>query len=188
VTQLSLLDKFIPVYDYHEEHSQSIKATSEKVYRVIKEITPSEIRSLSAIPSVPLLPRRIANPELFKGSRPLFQQALSSGFTLLAENPNEEFVMGRIAQFWKLRCPASLEITNAQQFRDLNPPEYAKAAINFRVQESGLGSRLSTETRVHATDRKARRNFGVYWAIIHPGSSLVRRIWLNAIKKHAEGV
>lgn len=188
MTRLSLLDEFTPVYDYYEKHSQGIRATPEKTYTVLKKITPSEIPFLSLIPKIPLLPRRIANPELFTGSRPLLQQALSSGFMMLAENPNEEFVMGRIAQFWKLHCSASIEITNAQDFIDSNPPDYAKAAINFRVQESGIGSRLSTETRIYATDRKARRDFGVYWAIIHPGSSLVRQIWLNAIKKRAEGL
>ncbi len=45
---------------------------------------------------------------------------------------------------------------------------------------------LTTETRVFATDSRARRRFAVYWRVIYPGSALIRRSWLDAIKRRAE--
>ncbi|HEV7517478.1 MAG TPA: hypothetical protein VGR07_14350 [Thermoanaerobaculia bacterium] len=73
-------------------------------------------------------------------------------------------------------------------FAALDRPGYAKAAINFRVEDDGNGwSRLVTETRVYATDASARRRFATYWRIIVPGSALIRRMWLAAVRDRAEG-
>jgi len=47
---------------------------------------------------------------------------------------------------------------------------------------------LTTETRIYATDASSRRAFARYWRVIYPGSSLIRRMWLRAIKKTAEAV
>jgi hypothetical protein len=30
------------------------------------------------------------------------------------------------------------------------------------------------------------RQFAVYWRLIHPGSDIIRRMWLRAIKRRAE--
>jgi hypothetical protein len=45
---------------------------------------------------------------------------------------------------------------------------------------------VTTETRILGTDAAGRRNFGLYWRVIHPGSAFIRRMWLAAIKKRAE--
>jgi hypothetical protein len=45
---------------------------------------------------------------------------------------------------------------------------------------------LTTETRVYAAGAKAVRGFAAYWRMIYPGSSLIRRMWLRAIKLRAE--
>jgi hypothetical protein len=48
------------------------------------------------------------------------------------------------------------------------------------------GSRVTTETRILATDDGARRRFGAYWRVIYPGSALIRIGWLDAIRRRAE--
>lgn len=60
--------------------------------------------------------------------------------------------------------------------------------MNFLVtpDEHG-GSNIATETRVFANSDSARRRFAIYWRIIHPGSDIIRRMWLRAIKRRAEG-
>jgi len=35
-------------------------------------------------------------------------------------------------------------------------------------------------------DARARRRFKVYWFFVHPGSALMRRMWLRAVKRRAE--
>lgn len=31
-----------------------------------------------------------------------------------------------------------------------------------------------------------RKKFAAYWRLIYPGSALIRRMWLEALKRHAE--
>jgi hypothetical protein len=59
--------------------------------------------------------------------------------------------------------------------------------MNFRLEPRGASACvLSTETRVYATDAATRRIFKVYWRTIYPGSAIIRRSWLGAIKRRAE--
>jgi hypothetical protein len=70
---------------------------------------------------------------------------------------------------------------------EFDRPGCAKAAMDFRVEDTGDGrTRVTTETRILGIDAHARRRFGLYWRIVHPGSAFIRRMWLAAIKKHAE--
>ena len=41
-------------------------------------------------------------------------------------------------------------------------------------------------TRVYGNSAAAVRQFAIYWHIIHPGSDIIRRTWLRAIKRRAE--
>ena len=59
--------------------------------------------------------------------------------------------------------------------------------MNFLVTPAGPGnSTISTETRVYADDAAAIHRFAIYWRLIHPGSDIIRRMWLRAIKERAE--
>ena len=60
------------------------------------------------------------------------------------------------------------------------------AAMNFLVVLDGGACVLSTETRVHAKTPRARRRFGLYWLAIRAGIGFIRRMWLRAIRRHAE--
>ena len=74
-----------------------------------------------------------------------------------------------------------------RDFIEWDRPGYCKAAMNFRLEDDADGwVRLSTETRVFATSEQARRNFALYWRVIYPGSALIRREWLKAIRRRAE--
>ena len=77
-------------------------------------------------------------------------------------------------------------LQEANEFIAFDRPGFAKAATNFRGETQPDGStRLTTETRVIATDAAARTKFGVYWTIIYAGSALIRREWLRAIELRA---
>jgi hypothetical protein len=67
------------------------------------------------------------------------------------------------------------------------PSGVVLATMNFLVAPAkDGGSTVTTETRVHASDPAALRKFGVYWRLIHPGSDIIRRMWLRAIARRAE--
>jgi hypothetical protein len=60
--------------------------------------------------------------------------------------------------------------------------------MNFRIQElDGAHCRLTTETLVYAAGFHLVHGFAAYWRMIYPGSSLIRHMWLRAIKLRAEG-
>src|SRR5438093_9098321 len=103
-------------------------------------------------------------------------------FVPLAEPADPERVLGWVAQFWKLAA-SSPRITNPQRFLEFDRPDYAKATLNFCLTElpHHTGVRLTTETRVYATDPIARKKFAVDWRLIRGVGARVRREWLRAI-------
>jgi hypothetical protein len=45
----------------------------------------------------------------------------------------------------------------------------------FRLEPTPAGTRLSTETRILATDPRSRRSFAAYWFLIRASSAAIRR-------------
>ena len=61
-----------------------------------------------------------------------------------------------------------------------------KIAADMCAEPYGAGhTRLSTETRVLALDRRSRGLFRLYWLVVGPFSALIRRRWLRAIAARA---
>jgi len=176
-----MLDDFLPRYDVHEVHSVSTSAAPAAVMEAIHRLTPAEVPllvALMAIRSVPPLLRRRRLP--VRG--PLLDGFRRGGFVTLREAP-DELVLGGVG-FWQ---PAGgLRRIESAEFRDFDEPGFAKAAFNFQIDRAGGRTLLSTETRVATTDEHARRNFGRYWRLVHPGSALIRIAWLRAIRRRVE--
>jgi hypothetical protein len=114
---------------------------------------------------------------------PLLDVATQTTFVVLTDEPPREFVIGTVSS--KVRPSGKL---TPEVFRRTFPSGVALATMNFLVtpNERG-GSIVSTETRVSANDPSALRRFAAYWRVIHPGSDIIRRMWLRAIKRRAEG-
>jgi len=71
---------------------------------------------------------------------------------------------------------------------DAYGPGQVRMALELAADPAAGGrSRLRTETRVAAADASARRAFRRYWLAVGPFSSLVRRRWLAAAARAAEG-
>jgi len=78
-------------------------------------------------------------------------------------------------------------LSSVRAFVDFATAGYAKAAMNFSLEPlNGRSTRLWTETRIVATDPTSRGRFARYWRLIHPGSALIRRMWLSAVRRRAE--
>ena len=122
-------------------------------------------------------------------THPLLDLLTRSGFLVLADDPDREIVLGNLMQFSTSPggAPAS-RITDPPGFRAFDAPGFAKVAANFIVEDVGGGwCRVTTETRIFTTDPPSRRAFAAYWRVIYPGSATIRRTWLMAIKRRAEG-
>jgi hypothetical protein len=163
-----------------------VRARPEAVYRAIHAVTANEIRAFRTLTWI----RRGGRPAGPHGesildpawNEPILDVATRSGFVWLADERPREALVGTVV------CCAGARVRDASEFAALTRPGIAKAAMNFRVEDAGGGySRVTTETRVAATNAGARRRFGAYWSLIYPGSSLIRYGWLDAIRRRAEG-
>ena len=183
------IDRVLDSYNFHEFHTTVVNAPPEAVYRAIQEVTVDEIRwfkPLMAIRSFPawLFQKRSQRPT----SVPILEVATRSSFFYLVREPPREIVVGTVGQFWKLAGGAPPpRPASPEAFVALDDAAFAKAVMNFAVEDAGRGKTiLTTETRILAPEGTARRRFAAYWRLIYPGSSLIRVGWLEGIKKRAE--
>jgi hypothetical protein len=180
----SRLDAFVASFQFVERHETRVRATPEAVYRAIRAVRADEIRTFRTLTWIrsPRLPWRQRRESIMNaGQDPILDVSTRSGFIWLADEPGREAVVGTIV------CCRRARLSSPEQFRGLTQAGLAKAGMNFRIEDLGGGEcRVTTETRVLATDSTSRRRFGLYWAFIYPGSSLIRYGWLAAIKKRAE--
>jgi hypothetical protein len=177
------LDEFIPVYQFDEVHAVHIDAPPDRVFAAVKAVTANEILLFRTLTWIRRFgrpgPESILNaPERL----PILDVATRSGFLLLAELPAREILVGTI-----VIAPRDARVERtAASFKALNDPGFAKAGMNFLLEPESSGTRLTTATRVVATDIDATRRFARYWRVIYPGSALIRRMWLRAVKRRAE--
>lgn len=107
---------------------------------------------------------------------------------MLAEETDREIVFGAIAQSWRLWGAKFYRIADVSQFLQFDRPGYAMAAGNFYVvaDNDTESTNMRHETRVYAPHPSARKKFAAYWLIVYPGIALIRRMWLQSIKRRAE--
>jgi hypothetical protein len=191
----SLLDEAIPAYQFHEVHAVAIHATPERIMTAVRTVTADEIRFFRLLTwfRAPHLRRPTRESILTPpANKPILDVALASGFISLGDDTAREIVVGTIVMAPPAvvrsvpKDPAQLQEAIRRGWRT-ELPGFARAALNFQIEEQGDGScRLTKETRVFATDASTTRRFAVYWRFIYPGSAIIRRMWLEAIRRRAE--
>ena len=181
------LEEALPEYHFQERHGRSVSASPDRVDEAVRAVTIGDMplaRVLFAVRTLPARLRRARRPAPL--DVPLLAHALTLGFGLLGDDAGEEVVVGMIGQPWKLAGGKTRTFARPEEFVAFAEPGFVKAAMNFRFDRSGSGTRLTTETRVLATDPRSRRTFRRYWFVIRPGSGLTRRAWLRASARRAE--
>jgi hypothetical protein len=192
-TPRTQLDAFMPAWQFSEFHSVRIAAPKEKVYTALKQVTAEEILFFRTLIWIRRFgrpgPESILNPP---PDMPLLEVATRTTFIVLAEEPAQEIVFGTLVAAPRGWRPSGEP--SAEGFKALYAqPGFALAVMNFRLEDCDHGekttasscTRLTTETRVYATDAPKRRAFARYWRVIYPGSSLIRIMWLRAVKRRA---
>jgi hypothetical protein len=185
-TPITRLDDWMPAWQFDEMHTIHVDAPPEKAFAAIRAVRPDEIRFFRTLIAIRRCgqsgPESILNaPE----QKPLLDVATETTFIYLADEPPRELVVGTVVVA-PPKARASGKLT-PEIFQKTLPPGVVLATMNFLVtpDEHG-GSIVSSETRVYANSAPAVRRFAVYWCIIHPGSDIIRRMWLRAIKLRAE--
>lgn len=181
------LDRWLPEYRHNEVHEAVVKAPLDAVRRAVREVTGREIalaRPFFALRAVPALLLRKPIPERAYDRR-ILDAMTAGGFRVLSDTP-DEVVVGVIGKFW-LAAAATIPIKSPEDFLAFRTEGYARGAMDFTLRDLGDGRvRVRTETRVQPLGPAATRRFGLYWFFVHPGSALLRRTWMRAIKKRAE--
>lgn len=184
-----MLDELMPDYEFGEAHSVWLCAPPDRTLEAVKSVPLGEmplVRLLFAIRSLPASTRGKRGLPAEKTTS-LYEQMLAFGFIRLAEEPEREVVLGGVGQMFRLSGGVTPVVRDARSFLAFGEPGYARVAMNFSVEAARGGTRLATETRVLTTDPDSRRRFGRYWRVIRPGSAAIRRSWLLAAKRRAEG-
>jgi hypothetical protein len=155
----SHIDEIMPLWQFEEHHEIQINAPPERIWTAIRDVAPREIRLFQTLTAIRRFGRSSGENILnAPDTKPILDVATHSGFHVLVDDPPRELVLGTHV------APQAL------------------AVMNFRLD----GTRLTTETRVFAQTDKSRRSFAIYWRLIRPGSGIIRRSWLEAIKRRAE--
>lgn len=184
------IDRFLPRCDVSLEFETNVDAPMDEVFRAIRE---ADLRDpvISALFALRELPQRLARrlhgqppppapPRLTFGT-----MIRESGWTLLAEVPDRELVVGSVGRFWE-RDYGGRAVT-AEQFTGFDEPGYAKLVLGLSLRPGAMGATiLRYEARTLTTDAVALRKFRRYWRLIRPGVSLVMRAALHRIKVAAE--
>lgn len=177
------LDLYLPSYDVRELHSISIDAAPDQVIAAARRLRGRDVPVTALLMALRSIPALLSGRRL-SHSRPIVAEFERAGFATLADRP-DELVLGGVGRFWQ--ASGGLRRIEAPEFACFAEPGWVKAAFNFHARAgAGGGTRLTTETRVVATDPEARRLFGHYWRLIRLGSGAIRIEWLRAIRRSAE--
>jgi hypothetical protein len=179
----SRLDEFVPVWQFSERHTIRIDAPPARVFEAIRHVRANEISLFNTLTWIRRGGRKAPESILNAGdSAPLLDVATRNGFIYLADDPPREVVIGTVV----VAPPGGRGTLTPERFKAQLAPGFAMAAMNFLVTPDGPNaSKVSTETRVFANSADSRRGFARYWRIIYPGSALIRRMWLRAVKRRA---
>jgi len=142
--------------------------------RAVREVTAGEIRFFRLLTRLRGFRPPAANERILDAAR-------RSGVVELASS-DRELVFGAVIIPRTAQRPQ-----NPDDFLSRRSPGHATAAIDVRIEQTTLAmSVVGTETRVWTGDDATRRRFAIYWWTIRPGSGLIRRMWLRAIRRRAE--
>jgi hypothetical protein len=178
-----LLDRYLERWDVRSRHETVVDAPALETFRAVRALDMGRSLPVTALFAVRAIPHLLTGKAQLRRSITL-DSLLENGFVILAEETPRELVVGTVGQFW--RPDSGIERIQPEEFEAFDRPGFAKAAINFTIEERGSSSLLATETRVLCSDAPARRKFFLYWRFIGPFSGLIRTLLLREVKRDAE--
>jgi len=179
-----LLDRFIPFYEVVERHQVCVTAPAAITLQAAKNGDLDESAVVRGIFKARSLLLGAGSPTTDpRGTLMARMRAL--GWGVLAEIPDREVVVGAVTQPWLPNVV--FRTIPPEEFRAFREPGYVKIVWTLRADSTGPGTSVfRTETRVVATDAKARERFRGYWARFSPGIALIRRVLVQSVKRDAE--
>jgi len=176
------LDQVMPEYHFYESHSLRVHARPERVMQGVRESTFADLKSLNTLLRIRAAALRIHETGQLPQDKRLFDAFSAPG--MLLDNSESETLICWIAS---MRAKGLAPVRSLQEYAAYSEQSAIKMAFNFTAEDDGDGwSTLTTQTRVLALNDSNRRGMARYWRFIVPGSGLLRREWLDGIKRRAE--
>lgn len=179
-----ILNALLPGYEIVERHSIAVDAPANITFatacaidledsRLARAIFRARERLLGATPATQPRPRGI------------LAQTQALGWSVLAEIPNHEIVIGAVTQPWL--ADVVFRGLPLDEFLAFDDPNFVKIAWTIRADRvTESTSIFRTETRALACGPAARAKFRRYWSLVSPGIALIRLTLLNPVKREAE--
>lgn len=187
-----ILDRWMPVADAAERHRLVIAAPLRDVFLALEhaDLGGPLARAVLVLRAAPnaLVSGRAGLRELTRRAHaPLTLAALTgAGFGRVVTAPPHALVLGLEGPFWRL-APA-IRPVDADGAAQPVLAGVARALWSFELRAIAPAlTEIVTETRVTCGDAASRRRFRRYWWLIRPGSGLLRRLMLRAVRRAAEG-
>lgn len=160
------IDDWLPRFDVGERHEIDLAVSPEQALQ----------RALAAPAAPDALVRTLFRLRSIRPDGSIRDFVTANRFIVLEHSPTA-FVVGLIVP--RPRLPRA----DPAAWRQTLAPRTLRIAMDFRAEPLPQGSRLTTETRVAATDGRTLFVFQVYWLLVGPFSKLIRRRWLRAIAR-----
>jgi hypothetical protein len=178
------LDDVIPEPQYRMCHSRNVAAPPIVVWDQLLPVTMSALPLARALEGLRLLPARLAgrNRQPLAGSSFLDVTPIP---VLFSERPHVVISAG-LSQAWRLLGGATPPHLEVGALRAWSQPGWIKVAMEFRLESIPVGTLLSTETRMLATDPRTRWAFAAYWFLIRSSSGAIRREVLRVVADRSE--
>jgi hypothetical protein len=179
-----MLDEVVPHPHYRMCHSRTVSAPPAAVWEELCQVTMSALPLGYALEGVRLLPARLAG----RKHQPLAGRTFFDVTpipVLFSERPQVVISAG-LSQAWRLLGGLPPPRLDAAALRAWSQPGWVKVAMEFRLESIPVGTLLSTETRILATDPRTGRSFAAYWFLIRASSDAIRREVLRVVARRAE--
>jgi hypothetical protein len=178
------LDDVIPNPQYRMCHSRVVGAPPSVVWDELHGVTMSALPLGWALEAVRLLPARLSGSK----HQPLAGRSFLdvTPIPVLFSKRPDVVISAGLSQAWRLLGGLTPPHLDAAALRDWLGPGWIKVGMEFRLKPIQLGTLLSTETRILATDSRTRRVFAAYWFLIRPSSGSIRREVLRIVAHRAE--
>jgi hypothetical protein len=175
----------MPRADVTECHETLVRAPADLVFDVAQTL---DLQSLPLVRAIFRLRAAIlgaAKPPAHLFARGLVAETTALGWGILAKRPGRELFAGSVTQPWKgdvVFTPVAPD-----RFAAFSEPDRVKIVWTLEAEPLGPAlTRFRTETRVLATDARARVKFRRYWRWAGLGIVLIRWLLLPALRREAE--
>lgn len=188
---MTLIDQIMPRFSQQETHRRVVSAPESTVWDAL-HATPVDALSMSmALVRLRSGPKAWIDPNWSKNVAAQSNKPAVEAFAPREIDRVEgtELVLADIARYdFSGNGRPGISRTDRAAFESFDEPGWTKVVMNFTVEPHRNGTLLCTRTRVCTTDTRTSLRFAAYWALIRPGSALVRRDLLAAVASVAESM